>query len=666
MDFVALHRAKFDLGSGASLDIETALGHGRPIPADWGAADMVSAEAELEIAAVASGSMVPMCWRESGHLFEHFQLREDTDYFVDVSLPISLEEAAERARAEPHWPFGARLAYVFKRDPIRRWKEVVSAGKPLAVITGQLRLRSHAGVINLGMEFGRPLMAEIACRKLKYFEEFKELLDSLAEKAAELLLSLDSPVSLSFDPSGDLAKNDAALHFLMRHIMANAKLPLAIEEMAASPHSKLLEQINFVRIDGVEEADAELIADGFDPSELARGGPLARMFHGYTPTALPQRESFETLNTPENRYAKAFLEHCALIARQLEARMGAQGRRASEREARAWAVTLDEALQHSMWRDVGQLGHIPANSQALLRKRGYKELFHFDLSLRMSLSLAWRQGAELADGLIGDIRPVNQIYEYWCFFVLRETLLKMCVETGGGNFITLTKDGLRVELAKGRRSECRFEFTAPNGRRVLVSLFYNRRFMRSKYPQSDWAGSYTAAFDPDFSIVASPMAHTTVKHWLHFDAKYRLERRQAEAMFGVDAVAEPAEPDAAEAPSTGDYETELARVHKQNDLYKMHTYRDGILSTRGAYVLFPGDAVGGRVAEPYPNLFVRHPTALGGSSTHRVPSVGAFDLAPGGSPDQIAAVSELIRSALTMAAEDLPYQEEQANFSPLP
>lgn len=668
MDLVALHRVKFDLGSGASIDIETALGRGSTIPATWGAPDMVSAEAELDTATVASGSMLPMCWRDSGHLFERFQLREDTDYFVDVLLPVLLKEAVERAKVEPNWPFGPRLVNVFKRDPPRRWKEVESGGKTAVVITGQLRLRSHAGVINLGVEFGRPLMAEIACRKLKYFEEFKELLDSLAEKAAELLLSLDSPVSLSFDPSNDLAKNDAALHFLMRHIMTSSKLPLAIEEIAAAPHSRLVEHIDFVRIEEIEEADAELIADGFDPSELFKGGPLARLFGGYTPTALPQRDSFETLDTPENRYAKAFLEHCALIARQLEARMRARGRRASEREAGAWAVSLDEALQHSMWRAVGPLSHIPANSQALLRQRGYKEIFRFDLSLRMSLSLAWRQGTELADGLIGDIRPVNQIYEYWCFFILRKALQGLCTEVGGGNFISLSKDGLRVELAKGRRSECRFEFSAPNGKKILVSLFYNRRFSRSKKPRNDWSGSYTASFDPDFSIIASPASDLSVKHWLHFDAKYRLERKEAAGLFDSEeeAVSGPDEVSGPEEPSVGDYEAELLRVNKQDDLYKMHTYRDGILSTRGAYVLFPGDSVGGQTSEPNPNLFVRHPTALGGKSAHKVPSVGAFDLAPAGAPDQLAAISDLIRAALIMAAHDFPYQEEQATFLSAP
>ncbi|MBK1616834.1 hypothetical protein CKO44_25735, partial [Rubrivivax gelatinosus] len=113
------------------------------------------------------------------------------------------------------------------------------------------------------------------------------------------------------------------------------------------------------------------------------------------------------------------------------------------------------------------------------------------------------------------------------------------------------------------------------------------------------------------------------------------------------------------------YEIERARVHKQGDLYKMHTYRDGILGTRGAYVLFPGDAIGGRTRDPSPNLFVRHPSALGGGSEHRVPSVGTFDLAPGGSTSQIGAITELIHAALTMAAHDAPYLEEQANFGPI-
>ena len=666
MTFIALHRTRFDLGAGASIDIEAVLGTGRPITTPWEfAPNLMAAEEEIEVTLVSSGGILPMCWRESGHLFERFQLREDTDYFIDVSLPLTLNEAVERSRSSAHWPFDARLSTVFKRDPSRRWKEANTNDRCNTIVTGQLRLRSHAGVIDLRTEFGSSLLVEIACRKLGYFEEFKELLDSLAEKAAGLLLSFDSPVSLSFDLTNDLSKNNSALYFLMRYVMSDLKLPLAAEEIIAYPHSHLVERLAVVPVEELEDADASLIADGIEISEMVKGGPLARHFGGYSPTTLPQREIFETLNTPENRFAKAFLEHCSVIARHLESRMAARGRRASEREAHSWTTILDTALQHGMWHTVGNLSHIPANSQVLARRRGYKELFHFDLALRMSLSLSWPQGDELSDGLSGDVRPVNQIYEYWCFFMLREALLGICSETSGGNFISLSKDSLRVELAKGRKSECRFNFISAGGQEINVSLFYNRRFLRSKTPRTDWSGSYTASFDPDFSIVASPTSNRSLKHWLHFDAKYRLERKQAEDIFAAtDETDETDEPiqGKADEPKIDEYEVELTRIHKQEDLYKMHTYRDGILSTRGAYVLFPGDGVGGRPSGPRPNLFVRHPTALGGGSSHRIPSVGAFDLAPGGGPEQLAAVQALISAALEVAAAGVPYQEEQANF----
>lgn len=652
MSMVPLRRAKFDLGAGCWIDIEAALGVSKPMSAtDIEAPTLMDVEAEAKPEEVSSGGIPPMAWRDAGALFERFQLREDTDYFIDVATPFPLQEAVQRSQANPAWPFLPRLANAFTREPPRRWRQ--EAGR--TIVTGQIRLRSHAGVLNLSPEFGGELRAEVACRKLRYFEEFKELLDDLADKAAELLLSFDSPVSLNFQTTDDLAKNEAALHFLMRHVMSKPRLPTSIEEILERPHGRLVERIDLTPIEEILEADPELVADGVDFSEAARGGPLSRLFGGYTPTSLPQRESFETRDTPENRYAKAFLEHCSLLARRLEGALAAQKRWASSREARAWSVAMDEALQHGMWREVGPLTQIPANSQTLLRKRGYKDLLRYDLSLRMALGLAWSEGAELSDGLSGDIRPVNQIYEYWCFFALREVLLTLCPQVGGGNFLTVSADGLKVQLAKGRRSECRFMFTAATGANVAVSLFFNRRFRRPKAPQTEWEGSYTAFFDPDFSVRVQSTAPGAATHWLHFDAKYRLERRQTETLFEDAAEGD-------ELAAGADYEEEMARVHKLEDLFKMHTYRDGILGTRGAYVLFPGDGVGGVAAPPKPNFFVRHPSAFGGAGVHRIPGVGAFDLAPGGDPAQSAAVSALLLGTFEGCVGATPYREESGHF----
>lgn len=655
MSFVALHRAHFDLGSGVQIEIESTVGRGQALKTLLAAPGLVSADEEVDAKLFGSGGLPPMCWRDSGELFEPFQLREDTDYFVDITVPLPMGEASQRTATHPAWPLGLRLASSFTREPVKRWREIELAGRRHTVVTGQLRLRSHAGVLDLGTEVGGTLHAEVVCRKLRYFDEFKALLDSLAEKATELLLAYDAPVSLSFGLSQEQARNDAALHFLMRYVMSPGQLPAATAEVLSAPHSRLIERLELKPIEEIEDGQADLIIDHLDVSSLGQGGPLGRFFDGYTPRELPHREMFESHDTPENRYTKALLEHCQLLAQRLEGRMRARKRKAAEREARSWSMQLDELLQHGLWREIGPLGQIPANSQAMLRKRGYKELFRLDVALRMSLDLAWSHGSDLADGLVGDSRPVNQIYEYWCFFVLREVLQSLCTEKSGGSFLTVTADGLRIQLAKGRRSECRFEFTSGNGTRLDVSLFYNRKFLRPRTSRADWSGSYTAAFDPDYSVVVR--APGGPAHWLHFDAKYRLERQQAEAMFESEEG-----DDGAIWEGATDYEAELVRVHKQDDLFKMHTYRDGILSTRGAYVLFPGNGVGGQTLSPSPNLFVRHPSALGGNTDQLVPSVGVFPLTPEGTGEQVDAIRELLRLTLETISIGAPYAEERGWF----
>ena len=53
-------------------------------------------------------------------------------------------------------------------------------------------------------------------------------------------------------------------------------------------------------------------------------------------------------------------------------------------------------------------------------------------------------------------------------------------------------------------------------------------------------------------------------------------------------------------------------VFKNGDIYKMHTYKDSILKTEGAYVLYPGSK-----------------TKQFFESNMIIPSVGAFSLTPG-------------------------------------
>jgi hypothetical protein len=175
-------------------------------------------------------------------------------------------------------------------------------------------------------------------------------------------------------------------------------------------------------------------------------------------------------------------------------------------------------------------------------------------------------------------------------------------------------------------------------------------------------GSYTAFFDPDYSLLVTVMeGEQTRRHWLHFDAKYRLEVSEVVTLF---APVDPGDVEASsEEEGETEYDREITRLHKRDDLFKMHTYRDGILGSRGAYILFPGDGVGMRLAGDRQNLFVRHPSAFGGAPAYRFPSVGAFDLCPGRDSAQRTVLQEFLVGVFDALLKADFYEEEHGLFS---
>lgn len=644
------------MGPRTHIDIEWSKGRGQGIPALSEAPHMTLAEEELELDQYAARGIPPICWRGNAPvLFERFQLRENTEYLVDVALPKTI---AELRLDEPYpkgWPFRERLATVFRSDPPRRWRANDDGS---TTISGLLRLRSHAGILDLSLEDGAPLVAEVVCRKIGYLDEFRALLDEVAEEFSELLLQYDSPVSASFNLSDVTPETEAALLFQLRHTMAEKNLPVALDEIGRSFHSRLDQWRATEEIGSVQEPDIPAFIEEFEASAVVKGGPLADLFRGYSPREFPVIETRETVDTAENRYVKFFVEELQLIAQRLASSLARSGRTASLREVEGWIHSLDEELSSGQWRRIGAFRKLPSNSQVLQKRRGYREILKLDLSLRMSLELPWKRAEQLADGLIGDIRPVSELYEYWCFFLLRRTLAELAEAElpSDGSLVDVTEGGLQVRLLRGRRSRVSYLYRRDTGRSLKLNLFYNRLFPRPTRDLSSWYGSYTAKFDPDYSIeIVVEEGGVAQRHWLHFDAKYRLDSVDLAQPFGAGETIDEEAEDA-------DYEKELARVHRQDDLFKMHTYRDGILSSRGAYILFPGDGSSTKLEGKRQNLFVRHPSAFSGTPDYLFPGVGAFDLCPGRDAAQRPLIREFLQGVLEAVYKGKPYQEETGLF----
>jgi predicted component of viral defense system (DUF524 family) len=360
----------------------------------------------------------------------------------------------------------------------------------------------------------------------------------------------------------------------------------------------------------------------------------------------------DTFDTPENRYIKAFLEEFLDTCHLLTERLTQAKKNHVAAEVRSWGESIGECLDWPMWDDVGAMRYMPTNSQVLQRRRGYREILSADLELQAGLSLPWNAVGDIADGLLGDLRPVTLLYEYWCFFVLRTCLRASCGPEliDRSSLFSHGAQGLTINLKRGRASRVRYRFAAQNGVVLEVSLFYNRHFPRPRTSHSWWHGSYSVMFKPDYSVLIHKVTEGSSEyHWLHFDAKYKFDRAR---LSSIDVEAT----DEYEQDLVGEGEDGDTRTFQQADLWKMHTYRDAIFGSRGAYILYPGakDAV---------DIFVRKPGVQYPTADTVFPSVGAFSLRPGSVETQRSQIESFLATVLAQIAQSAPRYQDEVGYA---
>ena len=122
--------------------------------------------------------------------------------------------------------------------------------------------------------------------------------------------------------------------------------------------------------------------------------------------------------------------------------------------------------------------------------------------------------------------------------------------------------------------------------------------------------------------------------WIHFDAKYRVERL-AQQLTPLAAREEAQEAVEAE-------ETESFGRSRREDLLKMHAYRDAIRRTAGAYVLYPGDVL-----------------AQSAEFIELLPGLGAFPLRPNadGTPGGASDLTSFLDSVLSHVSQQASRHE---------
>jgi uncharacterized protein len=332
----------------------------------------------------------------------------------------------------------------------------------------------------------------------------------------------------------------------LRHLMSpwaedEHRVDHAMETILAAPHRVLSTTHRKRDTARVAHVDARTFRSVMEARTLVpapRVTPLARALDGHVPSSLLEPVRRHTVDTPENRFVKAFLDEVLGLLRRLSA---ALENRESLRHALGPNLERIERLFRrwrgaSLWHDVGTMRSVPMASTVLQRARGYRTLYRAAARFRTSTRLP--VDAETAEYLL-QVHDVAQLYELWCMFAVVRAVRSVL---GAPRRMARADTGdLQATLRQGATAEW------PG-----VRVSYNRTFRLGR-------GSWSLQLRPDVTVEIK----TGPNKGLHLmDAKFKLSHLPT-------ADTDPTHPVNA-------------------DLAKMHAYRDALTGARSAWVLYPG------------------------------------------------------------------------------
>ncbi len=507
--------------------------------------------------------------------------------------------------------------------------------------TGRVRPRLATGRIVVALIQGATTLGigalEVRSRKLGYLDHYRWMLRDIADMAAEVVMErfAVSEQRFTFDESRDARTLYQQFEFL-QSLLSGSEFEAAIRQVLRRPYV-VWEELEEIRspsrgVPGNSDAARQLAKAGRRiswPTNVLGIPTLPAMFRVH--------RTETSVDNIANRFVKFALTRwrdvVLLIERALEKEQSVQPVQRGLREVRAVADRLDVLLNEELFRSVGDLSTFPAGNQVLQKREGYRDIFKTHTQFEIASKLAWAGGEDVYGA---GQRNVAALYEFWVFLQLAAVFSQLCdVPLDLGKLIEVDADGLGISLRRGASSRLRGSVQRL-GRTFRLELWFNKTFSTRMGTES---GAWTRPMRPDVSLfIEADNAPTFDPIWLHFDAKYRIEAlAEAIPMLPADAESEVRLVDDQSA-------AEEAGSAKYVDLLKMHSYRDAIRRSAGAYILYPGSQ---------DETCFRYHEIL--------PGLGAFGLRPAdtGAPAGARSIGNFAQDVLDHVASQLTQHERE-------
>lgn len=419
---------------------------------------------------------------------------------------------------------------------------------------------------------------EVQSVKTTYREDYRHMLEEITEKCTDLLLQHSSPVAQFFEVDFNADATTLYQRFaFIKSILESIEFNDSVHKILLSPVTRWRESETVKDIRSVRRFNNSTIrqlSNATNRFNLPEEHPLKSTMDS-VPSKLKVSYKTETVDTPENRFVKHALISFQSFCSDFKTKVKDSYR--IKTEAALLEDKLEQYLSHSIFKEISSPTTLPLNSPVLQRKEGYREILRVWLMFYLAAKMVWHGGDDVYSG---SKRDVAVLYEYWLFFKLLEIVKEVfkIESVATEKLIEKTSDGLGLKLKQGKFLPVKGIYLTDT-RKLNIEFSYNKTFSGgNEYPAG---GSWTRNLRPDYTLSIWPFGieqeqaeqEELIVH-IHFDAKYKVENLQG--IFGKDDNLEE------------EKEEQKNGTYKRADLLKMHTYKDAIRRTAGAYVLYPG------------------------------------------------------------------------------
>lgn len=431
----------------------------------------------------------------------------------------------------------------------------------------EISFRNIVGITRIG-----PVSIRVEGRKISK-ATYEAMLDYIAEKYSNLVFSFKASVGQRYKKvraGRDIAYIEYL--FIKKYLLdGTPDLDGVAALIRANPHHRIFRESRWTSIEFNSDVRPEMLVSMFSAADrFAVLKPLHPLGHTNLGRVIRERTSQElyptdsievrkhhSVDTNENRFVKYFLQSVQRRLKGLSIALRGKGDGYLNQDIEINLNELERKvrrfLSDPMWADVGVMQFLPASSQVLQRREGYRQLYRLYSLLQLATHCDYDD--EDFKNLL-ETKDTPTLFEYWSFFVVKDILdrfrkvLSCRIIVPDAPLEQRVTPGIRIEYEGGVSLLFNWTYSGSSG------MLPSAKPEESVNPNE----SYSHNLRPDIVLCKG-------HDLLIFDAKFK---GQGGGFYG---------------------ESEDGSISswKDEDIDKMHTYRDAIKNVTGAFILYPGE-----------------------------------------------------------------------------